>query len=158
MLSPESQTVLKALLPPTAFRGYQATLEPDHPSAVDSKVIDQPMSGPPSSALDISVFTDPHFLAAAYTFRDHIYSDWLSDAHAEKVKQFQAGVHDGTLSAPWKDDIWENNNKTDVPSLTDKEVLPSGSTVGISSRAGCGATSIIILSWLLICVLAKQQR
>lgn len=108
MLSPESQAALKALLPPTAFHGFQSNLEPSHPSAAaDSMVVDQP-SG---DVLDIAVFTDPHFLAASRTFQDHIYSDWMSDAHKEKVNKFQVGIRDGTLAAPWKDEVWEKDNR-----------------------------------------------
>ncbi|KAF9466702.1 Asx homology domain-containing protein [Collybia nuda] len=135
MLSPESQTMLKTLLPPTAFRGYQPVLDPSHPSAVDSMAVDQPTSGLPSDSLDGSVFTDSHFLAAAHTFQDHIYSEWLSDAHADKVKKFQAGILDGTLSAPWKDEVWEKSNKVNALPVAEKGAPPP-STIDFSNRAG----------------------
>lgn len=152
MLSPESQTMLKTLLPPTAFRGYQPVLEPSHPSAVDSMVVDQPTNGLSSDTLDNSVFTDPHFLAAAHTFQDHIYSDWLSDAHVEKVRQFEAGVRDGTLSAPWKDETWEKNNKATVPPMAEKGVASSSSMMELSTRAGydtyiCYYLQLIANTW-----------
>ncbi|KAJ7054477.1 hypothetical protein C8F01DRAFT_1163505 [Mycena amicta] len=75
MLSLEAQTRLAALLPATAFR----TLIP-------------------------SVFTDPHFLAAARTFQDHLFSNWFSDAHTEKLQKYVEGTTAGTLAAPWKDE------------------------------------------------------
>jgi hypothetical protein len=72
--------------------------------------------------VDTSVFTDAHFLAASRTFQDHLYSysNWLSDAHAEKVGKYEEGIKDGTLAAPWKDEIWERNNteETKMPSVS----------------------------------------
>lgn len=132
LLSSESQTELKNLLPPTAFRDYQPTLEPEHPSAVNSMVVDQSTR---SDTLDTSVFTDPHFLAAAHTFQDHLYSNWLSDAHAEKVKQFEAGTRDGTLAAPWKDESWEKDNKATVSAKTEKGVASTSSMMDFT-KAG----------------------
>jgi Asx homology domain len=120
MLSSESQAALTALLPPTAFHGFQHSPQPKYPSAdTDSMMVDQPAS-PPSDMLDLSVFTDPHFLAAARTFQDHIYSDWMSDAHREKVNKFQAAIRDGTLAVAWKDEVWEKNNKPSQPQSTEK--------------------------------------
>ncbi|GLB42765.1 putative asx homology domain containing protein [Lyophyllum shimeji] len=113
MLSLESKEVLKTLLPPTALLGFQPTIDPDHPSAPDCVSVDGPSGGvsPFASAeVDTSVFTDSHFLAAAHTLQDHIYSDWMSDAHAAKVKKFEEGISDGTLAAPWKDEVWERDN------------------------------------------------
>jgi len=57
---------------------------------------------------------DSHFLAAAHTFQDHLYSNFLSDAHAKKVKTFEDGVREGTLHAPWKDEVWESNHMSEV--------------------------------------------
>ncbi|KAJ6606686.1 Asx homology domain-containing protein [Mycena sp. CBHHK59/15] len=88
MLSPESQSVLSTLLPPTAFRSFQPSLAADHPAAGDSMKVDSEVLGSP----DTSVFTDAHFLAAAHTFQDHLYSNWLSDAHADKVKKYEQGT------------------------------------------------------------------
>ena len=67
-------------------------------------------SPPRNYELNPSIFNDPHFLAAAHTFQDHLYSNWLSDAHAEKVKMFQDGIRDGSLAAPWKDEVWERDH------------------------------------------------
>ncbi|KAJ7154634.1 Asx homology domain-containing protein [Mycena filopes] len=123
MLSPESQSRLSALLPPTAFSHFQPSIGPDHPAAVDSMNADPSGSG----HVDPSFFTDAHFLAAARTFQDHIYSNWLSDAHAEKVKKYEQGIRDGTLAAPWKDEVWERDNQLEEPTAT------------TSSRAGDAA-------------------
>ncbi|KAF8063527.1 Asx homology domain-containing protein [Lyophyllum atratum] len=109
MLSPESQDILKTLLPPTAFLGFKAAIDADHPSAVDSMSVDETTDSA-SGEVDVSFFTDSHFLAAAHTLQDHIYSDWMSDAHAEKVKKYEDGIREGTLSAAWKDEVWERDN------------------------------------------------
>lgn len=79
--------------------------------------IDQPTAGSSSDVLDMSIFTDSHFLAAAHTLQDHIFSDWMSDNHAKKVKKYEDGIVDGTLSAAWKDEVWERNNKASRPIL-----------------------------------------
>ncbi|KAJ7150928.1 Asx homology domain-containing protein [Mycena crocata] len=114
MLSPDSQTRLTALLPSTAFTSFQPTLGSDHPAASGSMSVDPSISGP----VDSSLFSDPHFLAAAHTFQDHLYSNWLSDAHAEKVKKYEQGTQDGSLAAPWKDEVWERENEQEAPSRT----------------------------------------
>ncbi|KAJ7253777.1 Asx homology domain-containing protein [Mycena haematopus] len=106
MLSPESQSRLAALLPPTAFSSFQPSIGSDHPAATDSMDVESTGSG----TIDPSVFTDSHFLAAAHTFQDHLFSGWLSDAHAEKMKKYEQGIRDGSLAAPWKDEVWERDN------------------------------------------------
>ncbi|KAJ7636902.1 Asx homology domain-containing protein [Roridomyces roridus] len=106
LLSPDSQSRLAALLPPTAFRSFKPTLGLDHPAAGDSMQVDSH----DASTLDPSLFTDAHFLAAAHTFQDHLFSDWLSDTHAEKVEKYTKGIQDGSLAAPWKDEVWERDN------------------------------------------------
>ncbi|KAK7463840.1 hypothetical protein VKT23_005775 [Stygiomarasmius scandens] len=68
---------------------------------------------PSLETFDSSVFTDSHFLAAARTFQDHIYSGWLTDSHKEKVRKYEAGIRDGSLAAPWKDEEWERDNAED---------------------------------------------
>ncbi|KAJ7255397.1 Asx homology domain-containing protein [Mycena rebaudengoi] len=126
MLSPESQTKLSALLPPTAFRSFEPALGPDHPAAVDSIRMD---SNPDAlGPVDTSVFTDAHFLAASRTFQDHLYSNWLSDVHAEKVRKYEEGIKDGTLAAPWKDEVWESNN-------TEETKMPSASSTALAGEA-----------------------
>jgi len=97
-------------------------------------ILDQP-SGAPSDMLNTCVFTDPHFLAAARTFQDHIYSDWMSDVHLEKVNKFQAGIRDGTLAAAWKDDVWNKNNKLSLPHSAEKNAS-SSNIADYSVRAG----------------------
>ncbi|KAJ7089190.1 Asx homology domain-containing protein [Mycena belliarum] len=114
MLSPDSQTRLAALLPPTAFRSFQPTIGLDHPAADNTMQLDQK----PSDSVDTSFFADPHFLAAARTFQDHLFSNWLSDAHAEKVKKYEQGIKDGSLAAPWKDEVWERDNQREERTTT----------------------------------------
>ncbi|KAF7348589.1 hypothetical protein MVEN_01376500 [Mycena venus] len=111
MLSPDSQSRLAALLPPTAFSSFQPSIGSDHPAAAESMNVDS--SG--LSPIDTSLFTDSHFLAAAHTFQDHLFSNWLSDAHAEKVKKYEQGIRDGSLAAPWKDEVWERDNAKEEP-------------------------------------------
>jgi hypothetical protein len=66
-----------------------------------------------SGSVDPSLFIDSHFLAAARTFQDYLFSDWLSDAHAERVpdEKVRGGNTDGSLAALWKDEVWERDNK-----------------------------------------------
>ncbi|KAG5653885.1 hypothetical protein H0H81_009707 [Sphagnurus paluster] len=115
MLSPDSKAMLKALLPPTAFLGFREMIGQDHPSAAEAE--SDVMAIDAMGEVDTSLFTDPHFLAAAHTLQDHIYSDWMSDAHALKVKRFEEGVRDGTMAAAWKDEVWERNNAAPVAAV-----------------------------------------
>ncbi|KAF9075892.1 Asx homology domain-containing protein [Rhodocollybia butyracea] len=118
MLSPESREHLARLLPPTSFSDYKPMLDLDHPSRViiadpNSMVIDDRESSLSSYSADkilLSVFTEPHFLAAAHTFQDHLYSGWLRDEFKAKVIHYQEGIRDGTLAAPWKDEEWEKDH------------------------------------------------
>ncbi|KAJ4466542.1 Asx homology domain-containing protein [Lentinula aciculospora] len=117
-LSNDSKTSLAKLLPPTAFSDYQRTIDPDHPSRkkeLDSNamIIDTPQH--PQSSYEVerlfpSVFTDPHFLSAAHTFQDHLYSGWLKEDFKAKVAKYEEGIRDGTLAAPWKDEEWEKEH------------------------------------------------
>jgi hypothetical protein len=122
LLSPEAHLRLVDLLPPTAFHTYEPKMEPSHPSQSISSISSTcpsphettphetttPLRTP--DVLDAAVFTDSHFLAAAHTFQDHLYSDGLSDATEERVHKFQTGIQSGTLHAPWKDEVWLRNN------------------------------------------------
>ncbi|KAJ7931289.1 Asx homology domain-containing protein [Mycena leptocephala] len=104
MLSPDSQSRLAALLPPTAFPSFQPlSVRPSRSSRIDEHT---------------SLFTDAHFLAAAHTLQDHIYSNWLSDTHVEKVKKYEQGIKDGSLAAPWKDEVWERDNQKEESRAT----------------------------------------
>ncbi|KAG6917207.1 hypothetical protein DXG01_003412 [Tephrocybe rancida] len=132
MLSAESQTSLKALLPATAFLSYRATISSDHPSAVanDSMAVDElPVH---ESVVDTAVFTDPHFLAAARTLQDHIYSGWMSNAHTQKLLKYEEGLRNGTLAVAWKDDVWERNNggSRRVVQAHDNGVVPGAARAG----------------------------
>lgn len=126
MLSPDSQSRLAALLPPTASRSFQPTIAPDHPASADSMKVD---FGQPD-LVDTSLFTDPHFLAAAHTFQDHLYSNWLSEAQAEKMKKYEQGIKDGSLAAPWKDEVWERDNAREEPTATTGAANSSSNLAG----------------------------
>jgi hypothetical protein len=140
MLSLERRAHLATLLPPTAFYDYQPSLERFHPSEVASET--NPLSASTShaqtsssfspDALDISVFTDPHFLAAAHTFQDQLYSGALSDATAKQVKMFEGGIQDGSLHAPWKDEVWLRNNPPPSNDTDEAMACPES-----AARAGC---------------------
>ena len=119
MLSRDSQTHLKTLLPPTAFTNYVESLGSDHPSIEKGMTMDIDDDELPTTTinqqqidaeLNLSVFTDPHFLAASRTFQDHLYYGWFSAAHLEKVRDFQETVRNGTLAAPWKDEVWNREH------------------------------------------------
>ncbi|KAG6808125.1 hypothetical protein H0H92_005315, partial [Tricholoma furcatifolium] len=109
-LSVESQTMLKALLPPTAFLGFQPVVGANHPSFLAG--CSSTTRGVPrvNEEIDTAVFTDRHFLAAARVLQDHIQLGWLTDAHSQKIKEYEEGIRNGTLVEPWKDEIWEREN------------------------------------------------
>ncbi|KZP29923.1 hypothetical protein FIBSPDRAFT_851091 [Athelia psychrophila] len=58
----------------------------------------------------LDIFHDSHFVAAANTFQDHIFSGWRSEAQADLLARFDQGVRNGTVHAPWKDEVWESTN------------------------------------------------
>lgn len=130
MLSHDARTRLARLLPLTAFYGYQPILSPTHPSQLDKPAFDtmdvDDNGFRCADTLDTGIFVDSHFLAAAHTFQDHIFTGWMTDAHAKKLAQFDQGVRDGTIHAPWKDEVWENGSSTEA-----------GSQAESSARAGC---------------------
>jgi hypothetical protein len=125
MLSGDSQTHLKTLLPPTAFTNYFESLGTDHPSIekgmmnVDELPADTDQKS--DAELNLGIFSDPHFLAASRTFQDHLYFGWFSAAHREKVKDFQETVRNGTLAAPWKDEVW---NREHHHTLVEEQLSP----------------------------------
>ncbi|KAG6867427.1 hypothetical protein C0993_002889 [Termitomyces sp. T159_Od127] len=133
MLSADSQNTL-ALLPPTAFVGFTASIDTDHPSVVDNEAMAVDSVLPANDVVDTSVFTDSHFLAAARTLQDHIYSGWMSDSHVQKVAKYEKGLCNGTLTAPWKDELWERNNGG--PRLF---TMPTNNGAVSSERAGQAA-------------------
>ena len=168
MLSEESRNHLKTLLPPTAFANYQEHLGADHPSLLllqkevaetsskmevdeNERVSKDQMSMPDSNdqtppqqsqillpELNHTFFNDSHFLAALRTFQDHLYLNWFTDAHRAKVQEFQEGIQNGTLAAPWKDEGWEKDQASSAGagkslevhtnvSSPGKDVVPNGS-------------------------------
>lgn len=130
MLSPETKARLATLLPPTAFHGCQPSVEPTHPSQSNMAVSYCKNGFRCTDSVDTSIFTDPHFLAAAHTFQDQLFTGWMTDSHSEKLAKFETGVADGSLRAPWKDEVWEKEN-----------VLISGVRSGESVLAGSQSES-----------------
>ncbi|PPQ67621.1 hypothetical protein CVT26_006831 [Gymnopilus dilepis] len=129
MLSDDARNQLKAFLPPTAFTNYQASLGSDHPSRKDEdadkmSVDEKHDAGSSQAELNFGFFNDPHFLAATRTFQDHLYLNYFSEAHVAKVGQFEQGIQEGTMAAPWKDEVWYRDNPPPGPSLQD--VLSNG--------------------------------
>ena len=108
--------------------------------------------------LDPSFFKDPHFESAARTFQvcgrrsvithtvchcifqDHLYSGWFTHSHREVVDKHLAGVRDGTLHTPWKDDAWDQDHpevNEDALGTDDAVQNPSG-TIGIRREGSRG--------------------
>ncbi|KAF9554241.1 hypothetical protein CPC08DRAFT_727305 [Agrocybe pediades] len=136
MLSEESKAHLKTLLPRTAFKGFHA-----EELALDQMDVDDEKKDKSDAELNSSFFTDPHFLAAARTFQDHLYLNWFSEAHIAKVTKFKQGVVDGSLAAPWKDEVWERDNPIPVLDPSNNPTEP-GSSFTCSSHLAGGATEI----------------
>ncbi|TEB35295.1 hypothetical protein FA13DRAFT_1728100 [Coprinellus micaceus] len=143
MLSEESCSDLKQLLPPTAFVGYRPRLGHDHPAAQADMDVD-PIDGAglmTGEVDDLGLFTDPHFLSAARTFQDHLFSNWLSDAHQEKVAKFEADLRSGSLAVRWKDEQWLEDNPPIQPEAdTGANIL--GRTASWDLTLAGGATQI----------------
>lgn len=89
-----------------------------------------------ADTIDISIFTDPHFLAAAHTFQDQLFTGWRTDLHLGKVTKFETGVLDGSLRAPWKDEVWEKQNAPTAGVRSNVESELAGSQIESSARAG----------------------
>ena len=106
--------------------------------------------------LNLNIFSDPHFLAACRTFQDHLYLDWFSASHLEKVKDFQEAVRNGTFAAPWKDEVWERENQVlGLLASEQHDVEPKSSfTIPFESSAKAGydfSCPYILLYYLLTC-------
>lgn len=133
-LSPESQQLLVAFLPPTAFAAFSPSVPLTHvdysplqregteaaPADEDCMDVDAPQAGSglpqgtqerTPATLDPAVFTSPFFLSAARTYQDHLFSGWFGKKAREEVAQFESGVRDGILHAPWKDEVWERDHR-----------------------------------------------
>lgn len=117
MLSEEARACLKTLLPRSAFVGYEHTISDEHPSLEVLKAhpcgTDNGDDGTQDllpDDVDHAFFIDAHFQAAMRTFQDHLQLNWLTDAHQDKLKSFQERIRNGTLAAPWKDEVWESDN------------------------------------------------
>ena len=113
-LSEESQQILCALLPPTAFVTHQPTVDPTHPGSSNTDVstsesnIQQLERSP--ATLDPMFFGSPFMLSAAQTFQDHIFSGWLGNKARETVSRYEEGVRSGAMHAEWKDEEWQRDH------------------------------------------------
>lgn len=148
LLSPDSRVHLSTLLPPTAFLEFQPSIGPDHPAStrMDATVREtSDGSDPVSGFVDPSLFTDPHFLAAAHTFQDHIFSGWLTESHLEKFKRYEQGVMDGSLAAPWKDEVWEKENHDEEEEAG--EAMNGKSLASATARAGSDFCYFCLTLW-----------
>jgi len=139
MLSDEARNHLKHLLLPTAFEGFIEEADSDHPAWSRNVSLENANR---HGDVNPSFFGDGHFLAAARSFQDHLFSNWLSDTHQKKVSAFKEGIVSGSLAAPWKDEEWEHLHPT--PSSSDAvspihDVLPSALSFSgePSGRVGC---------------------
>ena len=165
MLSGDSQTHLKTLLPPTAFTNYLESLGSDHPSIeknmmhIDNELpADTDQQQQADAELNLGIFSDPHFLAASRTFQDHLYYGWFSAAHREKVSDFEETVRNGTLAAPWKDEVWNREHHHTIvqeeqlspPEKRDDDVERKTSfTILCESSARAGYVSLPLHTMLL---------
>ena len=151
MLSGDSQTRLKTLLPPTAFTSYLESLGSDHPSIEKGMSIDGPQVT--DAELSPSLFSDPHFLAACRTFQDHLYFGWFSAAHLDKVRDFQENVQNGTLAAPWKDEVWNREHQTLGGHLStgERDEPKTSFTILCESSAKAGYESVLEHYYRVFC-------
>ncbi|EMD35791.1 hypothetical protein CERSUDRAFT_106500 [Gelatoporia subvermispora B] len=137
-LSQESQDSLVSLLPPTAFTTHQSTVSPthvDHPAAESAENCAQTSAGPSNTGnmvqecttatLEPAVFTSAHFLSAAHTFQDHLYSGWLTQKAADDIARFEEGVRAGTMHAEWKDEEWDAEHEQKTSAGKGKKAGPA---------------------------------
>lgn len=133
-LSVESRNSLIKLLPPTAFTTFRAKIDRTHPSVSNTDGTEMDVDDAPVErsleTLDMSFFTDPHFLAALRTFQDHLYTGWMTPSHKMDVDVYRQGIRDGKLHAPWKDQVWERDHREE-----DEEKLATPSKG--ATRVGC---------------------
>ncbi|KAF9445790.1 hypothetical protein P691DRAFT_805210 [Macrolepiota fuliginosa MF-IS2] len=149
MLSNESREALVALLPSTAFvdnlpgteRRGQSWPSHDAMGALDSS----------ERTLNLNFFSDPHFLDAAHTFQDHLFSGWFTTAHSAKLKKYLDGIRDGTLAAPWKDEVWERENPRPTAPVdpVDTSVSAAVPVFGTKAKSRAGASADLKLSDLV---------
>lgn len=123
MLSDESRRALAALLPSTAFIDHLPGASHPGQSARDQTRV---ASDSAERTLNLSIFNDPHFLDAAHTFQDHLFSGWFTASHHAKVDKYLKGVRAGTLAAPWKDEVWERENPRPAAPVDPTSIASAG--------------------------------
>ncbi|KXN89536.1 hypothetical protein AN958_05562 [Leucoagaricus sp. SymC.cos] len=136
LLPDDSQNALMALLPSAAFT--------DDLSGVDQLRLDEAMPGSDQlvkRSLNLNIFHDAHFLDAAHTFQDHLFSGWFTAAHHEKLAVYLDGIRNGTLSAPWKDEVWERENPHPATPVSPVETPSSSARANFGANANAGASA-----------------
>jgi hypothetical protein len=134
-LSQSSQILLATFLPPTAFSDCVSTISPFHPSqdhppaTIFSSACRETTSSHNPELLLPSFFSDPHFLSAAHTFQDHLFSSFLSPRAATALQAWLGDVRSGKGHFPWKDELWEQDHS---------EPSGAGKEGGKRAKAGYG--------------------
>jgi hypothetical protein len=134
MLPHSSQAMLSALLPSTAFVDYEPSIEPSHPTKISPTLslasssltsassnlspvlaaadLSSSLSSPHTPALlSPSFFTDAHFLSAAHTFQDQLFSSQLTASSAAALCTWIEDVRSGQIHSPWKDEVWQRDHE-----------------------------------------------
>lgn len=136
MLSDEARNELCQFLPPTAFQDYKAFVEPSHPSQTlpcldpssTFNLTEFALSPDPNSLsskspelLNPRFFKDAYYVGAARTFQDQLFSSRLAQKSKDKVNKFLSGIHDGTMHAPWKDEVHEERRREEAEENAEAE-------------------------------------
>ncbi|KAF5348247.1 hypothetical protein D9756_010528 [Leucocoprinus leucothites] len=143
LLPERAQQALMALLPSTAF-----SEDPNHTQ--DSGHVSVPFQA--KRELDLNVFHDTHFLDAAHTFQDHLFSGWFTTSHHAKLVAYLDGIKNGTLAAPWKDEVWERENPRPTTTLVPANAVgshSSGAATNFGTNTNAGASAELKLSDLV---------
>ncbi|GJE94053.1 Asx homology domain-containing protein [Phanerochaete sordida] len=102
-LSAESQALLCALLPPTAFASFAPHVDGTHPSGTPTPPADGART---PATLDPAFLADTHVRGAARAWQEHIAAGFFSAASRGAQERYRAGVRSGEMHAEWKDDAW----------------------------------------------------
>jgi hypothetical protein len=66
-----------------------------------------------------------------------MYTGWMTEAHLDKVHKFEGGVVDGSMHAPWKDEVWRRDNAAMIRPVSSFGLDgPPGSQHESNARAG----------------------
>lgn len=136
-LFPQDREALSALLPPTVYPFFEVSLPSYHPSKQGHANEITPMLELDGIEADPSSFLNcPHFEAAQVTFQDHLYSGWYGKRHIEDIQKYQRVIEEGTGHAPWKDEVWEEEQRRE-------EETENNARASSSWRSRDGLTTMI---------------